>query len=257
MGILLPAVLSLLLTAVAAWPASRTVARYTARLRPALTASPTRLRGQVTACCLLFHALVLAVLALRQALDDGAPGVSTRLALTLLASPVAVLVTLACACDALCLRLPNLLLGTAAVPLVVGHLLRAWAMSAQIADPCLWAWDHQECQAVYTGYHAEASSYWPVLAPLLVAAGLTLVLALTARISHQLGAGDVKLIAILTFALAPFTCAGQVYALCLGLGAAGLVAAFRIALGRADRRTPIPLGPYLLGASAVTWCLSL
>lgn len=258
---LLPAILSLTvslaLTTAVAWPASRTVVRYTARLRPELGTSPTRLRARVTACCLLVHAAVLAALVLRQALDDGTPGVGARTGLALAASPVAVLVTLACACDVLCLRLPNLLLGLAAVPLVLCHLLRAWVMAAEVSDPCLWAADRQECQAVEAVHPADAPGYWPILAPLLVSAALTIALAVVSRLSHQIGPGDVKLLALLTFALAPFTAAGQVYALYLGLGAAGIAAGFRIALGRADRRTPIPLGPFLLGGYAVAWCLAL
>ncbi|WP_172120448.1 hypothetical protein [Actinomyces faecalis] len=256
MDILLPTCLSLALTTAVAWLGSRTVARYVARQRPEAVASPARLRCRTTACCVLLHAVVLTVLALWEVLDDSS-GAGTRLVLATLASPVAVLVTLACLCDALCMRLPNLLLGLAAVPLVLVHLLRAAVMASEIADPCSWAWDHQECQVAYTGYRAEASSYWPVLAPLLVAAGLTASLALSARLSRQIGAGDVKLVAVLTFTLAPFTTTGQVYALCLGLGAAGIAAGLRIALGRADRRTPVPLGPYLLGAFTVSWCLAL
>ena len=248
---------SLAVTGAVAWPGSSVVVRYVTQRRPDLAASPRRLRRRVVLWSLLCHVLVLGGLLLDYTGLKLLPEADLRLVLALLGSPVAMLVTLACVCDALCLRLPNILLGLAAVPVVLLHLARAFAMVSEARDPCTWSFEPAECRDQYAGWQASPADYLPVIQPLALAATLTLATALAARLSRQVGAGDVKLVALLTFTVAPFTPFGHVYALLAGLAAAGLVTGLRVALGRADRHTLVPLGPYLLGAFALTWCAGI
>ena len=99
---------------------------------------------------------------------------------------------------------------------------------------------------------------WSALVPILVGSAVTflglLVLALVSR--GALGMGDVKL-GLFTGAYLGWIGWGAIlWGTVLGLVLAGCYATGLLLLRRATRHTPIPLGPFLLGAVAILGLLS-
>ncbi|WP_315503698.1 A24 family peptidase [Actinomyces radicidentis] len=170
----------------------------------------------------LRDALLGAVLGLAAAGASLAGETGARLLGTaLLLSPALVLMTAACWVDLRVHRLPNRLLGAAAV-LVVTRAVLAGAWSA-----------------------------------LVVGTGLGLVLLVLALARTGLGMGDVKLEAVLGTWLGtsgPWT---AVQGLVGGLVIGGVVALALVMAGRAGRRTAIALGPSLLAGAVLAWAGAL
>lgn len=171
----------------------------------------------------LRDALLGAVLGLAVAAGASLAGeTGTRLLGTaLLLSPALVLMTAACWVDLRVHRLPNRLLGAAAV-LVVTRAVLVGAWSA-----------------------------------LGVSAGLGLALLVLALARTGLGMGDVKLEAVLGTWLGtsgPWT---AVQGLVGGLVIGGVVALALLMAGRAGRRTAIALGPSLLAGAVLAWAGAL
>jgi leader peptidase (prepilin peptidase)/N-methyltransferase len=96
--------------------------------------------------------------------------------------------------------------------------------------------------------HAGGSLFRPVVAGLAVFAIMYLVAFATAG---GVGLGDVKLGGVLAVYLGWFGWSQVVMGLAGGLVVAGLWAIARLAGGRADRRSQIPLGPFLIAAAFV------
>lgn len=157
--------------------------------------------------------------------------------LACVAGPLVTSLTGACLVDACCHRLPNKVLGPAALIALGGWVLVAvvrlahgagtWAAAVLVAT-CLLG-------GVVTG----------------------LVLLLMALVPSGLGLGDVKLGGVLGLWLAPL--GGDVIASAVvgGLVLAGLAAIMLMAARRVERHHMIAMGPYLLLGALAAWFLAL
>lgn len=169
--------------------------------------------------------------------------------------PFFVLAVAACVCDVLCLHLPNCLLLAVGIPLVLAHLLRAGLMYIDITDPCFMTVDVGECRDYQPDVTTPltASDFAPIYMPLIAAVATTAAIALISLLTRQVGLGDVKLVAVLTLALCPWTTLGVPLAIAAGCCIAGVITLMNLAMRRSRLSDPIPLGPYLLVATAAVW----
>lgn len=154
-----------------------------------------------------------------------------------LALPVMAALTVAASTDAVCHRLPNGLLGPAAL----------WAAT---------------CVAIDAGWRALASdepvqALAPVAGSLGAAAGLGIVTLVLSLAPSGLGMGDVKLCALIGLWLGRLHWAAPVLGVVAGLFLAGLVAIALMVTRRAHRHTMIAMGPYLIAGAFGVWGLAV
>ncbi|ARD41288.1 hypothetical protein [Actinomyces gaoshouyii] len=154
-----------------------------------------------------------------------------------LALPVVAALTVAGSTDAVCHRLPNVLLGLAAVGAGVGI---AAAVGLALAAG---------------GQGARVLA--PVVGSLGAAAALGGVGLLLSLVPSGFGMGDVKLLALVGLWLGRFGWAVPVVGTVLGLFLAGTVAIVLMAVRRARRDTMIAMGPYLIGGALTVWALAV
>lgn len=147
----------------------------------------------------------------------------------LLAVPVAVALCQAGSVDAVCHRLPNVLLGVAAFPALMSSIVRL------VQQPS-----------------ASAVLTW------LGAAALVLVVTtVLAFIGSGMGMGDVKLMGVAGLWLGSLSLLAPLGALMGGFLLAGPVALALMALKRIGRKEPMAFGPYLIAGILLSWALSI
>ena len=154
-----------------------------------------------------------------------------------LALPVVAALTVAGSTDAVCHRLPNVLLGPAAL----------WAAVGVTADIGL----------TLTSGDGAAHALVSLVGSLGAAAGLGGAGLLLALVPSGFGMGDVKLFALIGLWLGRFSWAVPVIGVILGLFLAGTVAIVLMVLRRAQRGTMIAMGPYLIVGAYAVWALAV
>ncbi|CAM2924409.1 prepilin peptidase [Actinomyces slackii] len=159
------------------------------------------------------------------------------IASTAVALPTVTILAVACSVDALSHRLPNRLLGWAALWLAGTILIR-----------CAWAL-------------ATGESWSQALRPAGTALGTACagmaVMVVLCLLPTGMGLGDAKLIGVLGLWLGHASAWSLVTALMLGFVLGGLAALGLLALGRAGRKDSIAFGPYLAIGGLLSWALSL
>ncbi|MCL3777064.1 MULTISPECIES: prepilin peptidase [unclassified Actinomyces] len=151
--------------------------------------------------------------------------------------PVLAALTVAGSTDAVCHRLPNRLLGPAAL----------WAAVCVVVDVLARL-------AAGTG---PAQALLPLAGALGAAAGLGGATLLLALVPSGIGMGDVKLCAITGLWLGRLGWAVPVAGVVAGLLLAGLAAIVLMVLRRAQRDTMIAMGPYLVAGACAAWVLAV
>lgn len=157
---------------------------------------------------------------------------------TALALPVVALLGVAGSVDAVCHRLPNRLLGAAALWLVVAIAGRSLARLATI----------EPVQA----------ALWPAGRAVLCALGVGAVVFMMWLIpASGMGLGDVKLCALLGLWLGYTAVEFAVTGVVVGFFIAGLVAIGLLVTRRAGRKDMLAFGPYLAVGGWLTWMLAV
>ncbi|QPL05002.1 MULTISPECIES: prepilin peptidase [Actinomyces] len=154
-----------------------------------------------------------------------------------LALPMMAALTVAGSTDAVCHRLPNGLLGPAAL----------WAAACVVI----------EVVARLAAGGGLSQALAPVGESLAAAAGLGAVTLLLALVPSGLGMGDVKLCALTGLWLGRFGWAVPVAGVVAGLFIAGTVAIVLMVLRLARRDTMIAMGPYLIVGAVAAWALAV
>lgn len=147
----------------------------------------------------------------------------------LLAAPVAVVLCQAGSVDAVCHRLPNVLLTVAAALALLGGILRLMG-----------------------GLGAATVPAWLGATALVLI--ITTVLAL---IGSGMGMGDVKLMGVAGLWLGSHGLLVPLGALMGGFLLAGPVALALMALKRIGRKDPMAFGPYLIAGILLSWAVSI
>ena len=148
----------------------------------------------------------------------------------ILAAPVAVVLCQAGSVDAVCHRLPDVLLASAAGFALISGGIRLWQQGPSLS----------------------ALGVWAGAAALVLA--ITTVLAL---IGSGMGLGDVKLMGVAGLWLGPHGLAVPLWSLMGGFLLAGPVALALIVFRRLGRKDPMAFGPYLIAGILITWALGL
>ncbi|MDO4242971.1 MAG: A24 family peptidase [Actinomyces sp.] len=158
-------------------------------------------------------------------------------AATVVAVPLMAVLCVACTVDAVCHRLPNILL------LCAGAWIVGATLMLLIVD-------------LATGASLEAA-VWPGLRAILCTISMVAALTVTAMLPSGLGIGDVKLWAVLGLWLGRFALWVPVAGLLLGFFAGGLAAIVFIALRRVGRKDRMAFGPYLVAGAWLSWALAI
>ncbi|RAX24133.1 MULTISPECIES: A24 family peptidase [unclassified Actinomyces] len=177
-------------------------------------------------------AAILCAVTLAWGLGHGAVGY------TALALPVVALLGVAGSVDAVCHRLPNRLLGTAALWLVVAIAGRSLVRLVTVESVHAALWPAGRATLCALGAGAAVFAMW-----LIPASGM--------------GLGDVKLCALLGLWLGYIAVDWVVAGLLLGFILAGLVAIGLLVTRRAGRKDTLAFGPYLAAGGWLAWLLAM
>ena len=223
---LVPPVVALVSLVLAVGPAASAARDYVARLEASSPSARTpRIRHPR-----LLERRPQAVVALALLVPVTWWGVlSGALADTVVALPFVAVLGAACCVDAVCHRLPDRLLGRAALWLIAATVVRLGA------------------EVVSGAPVGEAAR--PVGRAALSALGVGLVMYLLAMLPSGMGLGDVKLSALCALWLGQLSVEASVAGVMLGFLLGGLTAVVLLVLRRAGRKQRMAFGPYL-GAGA-------
>ena len=162
---------------------------------------------------------------------------SGALADTVVALPFVAVLGAACCVDAVCHRLPDRLLGRAALWLIAATVVRLGA------------------EVVSGAPVGEAAR--PVGRAALSALGVGLVMYLLAMLPSGMGLGDVKLSALCALWLGQLSVEASVAGVMLGFLLGGLTAVVLLVLRRAGRKQRMAFGPYLGAGAWLAWLLAV
>ena len=227
----------------AAGPAASAAREYVARLAATDSTDSTH-APQIRRPWLLetrFQAVIALVLMVPR-LWRGAHG---AVADTIVALPLVAVMGGACCVDAASHRLPNRLLGWAALWLIAATGLR---LGAEMLSSALGGTET-------SGAAGALGALWPVGRAALAALGIGIVMVVMALLPSGLGFGDVKLSALCALWLGQLSAEAPIMGIILGFFTGGLAALVLMALHRADRKTAIAFGPYLGAGAWLTWLL--
>ena len=238
------AVVAIAALVLAAGPAASAAREYVARLAASTDSADSTHAPQIRRPWLLerrFQALIALVL-MGPVLWRG---VDRALADTLVALPLVAVLGVACCVDAVSHRLPNRLLGWAALWLIAATGLR---LGAEMLSSALGGTET-------SGAAGALGALWPVGRAALAALGIGIVMVVMALLPSGLGFGDVKLSALCALWLGQLSAEAPIMGIILGFFTGGLAALVLMALHRADRKTAIAFGPYLGAGAWLTWLL--
>ena len=156
---------------------------------------------------------------------------------TVVALPFVAVLGAACCVDAVCHRLPDRLLGRAALWLIAATVVRLGA------------------EVVSGAPVGEAAR--PVGRAALSALGVGLVMYLLAMLPSGMGLGDVKLSALCALWLGQLSVEASVAGVMLGFLLGGLAAVVLLVLRRAGRKQRMAFGPYLGAGAWLAWLLAV
>ena len=162
---------------------------------------------------------------------------SGALADTVVALPFVAVLGAACCVYAVCHRLPDRLLGRAALWLIAATVVRLGA------------------EVVSGAPVGEAAR--PVGRAALSALGVGLVMYLLAMLPSGMGLGDVKLSALCALWLGQLSVEASVAGVMLGFLLGGLTAVVLLVLRRAGRKQRMAFGPYLGAWAWLAWLLAV
>ena len=231
---LVPPVVALVSLVLAVGPAASAARDYVARLEASSPSARTpRIRHPR-----LLERRPQAVVALALLVPVTWWGVlSGALADTVVALPFVAVLGAACCVDAVCHRLPDRLLGRAALWLIAATVVRLGA------------------EVVSGAPVGEAAR--PVGRAALSALGVGLVLYLLAMLPSGMGLGDVKLSALCALWLGQLSVEASVAGVMLGFLLGGLTAVVLLVLRRAGRKQRMAFGPYLGAGAWLAWLLAV
>lgn len=231
---LVPPVVALVSLVLAVGPAASATRDYVARLEASSPSARTpRIRHPR-----LLERRPQAVVALALLVPVTWWGVlSGALADTVVALPFVAVLGAACCVDAVCHRLPDRLLGRAALWLIAATVVRLGA------------------EVVSGAPVGEAAR--PVGRAALSALGVGLVMYLLAMLPSGMGLGDVKLSALCALWLGQLSVEASVAGVMLGFLLGGLTAVVLLVLRRAGRKQRMAFGPYLGAGAWLAWLLAV
>lgn len=231
---LVPPVVALVSLVLAVGPAASAARDYVARLEASSPSARTpRIRHPR-----LLERRPQAVVALALLVPVTWWGVlSGALADTVVALPFVAVLGAACCVDAVCHRLPDRLLGRAALWLIAATVVRLGA------------------EVVSGAPVGEATR--PVGRAALSALGVGLVMYLLAMLPSGMGLGDVKLSALCALWLGQLSVEASVAGVMLGFLLGGLAAVVLLVLRRAGRKQRMAFGPYLGAGAWLAWLLAV
>lgn len=231
---LVPPVVALVSLVLAVGPAASAARDYVARLEASSPSARTpRIRHPR-----LLERRPQAVVALALLVPVTWWGVlSGALADTVVALPFVAVLGAACCVDAVCHRLPDRLLGRAALWLIAATVVRLGA------------------EVVSGAPVGEATR--PVGRAALSALGVGLVMYLLAMLPSGMGLGDVKLSALCALWLGQLSVEASVAGVMLGFLLGGLTAVVLLVLRRAGRKQRMAFGPYLGAGAWLAWLLAV
>ena len=231
---LVPPVVALVSLVLAVGPAASAARDYVARLEASSPSARTpRIRHPR-----LLERRPQAVVALALLVPVTWWGVlSGALADTVVALPFVAVLGAACCVDAVCHRLPDRLLGWAALWLIAATVVRLGA------------------EVVSGAPVGEAAR--PVGRAALSALGVGLVMYLLAMLPSGMGLGDVKLSALCALWLGQLSVEASVAGVMLGFLLGGLAAVVLLVLRRAGRKQRMAFGPYLGAGAWLAWLLAV
>ena len=231
---LVPPVVALVSLVLAVGPAASAARDYVARLEASSPSARTpRIRHPR-----LLERRPQAVVALALLVPVTWWGVlSGALADTVVALPFVAVLGAACCVDAVCHRLPDRLLGRAALWLIAATVVRLGA------------------EVVSGAPVGEAAR--PVGRAALSALGVGLVMYLLAMLPSGMGLGDVKLSALCALWLGQLSVEASVAGVMLGFLLGGLTAVVLLILRRAGRKQRMAFGPYLGAGAWLAWLLAV
>ena len=231
---LVPPVVALVSLVLAVGPAASAARDYVARLEASSPSARTpRIRHPR-----LLERRPQAVVALALLVPVTWWGVlSGALADTVVALPFVAVLGAACCVDAVCHRLPDRLLGRAALWLIAATVVRLGAVVVSGAPV------------------GEAAR--PVGRAALSALGVGLVMYLLAMLPSGMGLGDVKLSALCALWLGQLSVEASVAGVMLGFLLGGLTAVVLLVLRRAGRKQRMAFGPYLGAGAWLAWLLAV
>ena len=231
---LVPPVVALVSLVLAVGPAASAARDYVARLEASSPSARTpRIRHPR-----LLERRPQAVVALALLVPVTWWGVlSGALADTVVALPFVAVLGAACCVDAVCHRLPDRLLGRAALWLIAATVVRLGA------------------EVVSGAPVGEAAR--PVGRAALSALGVGLVMYLLAMLPSGMGLGDVKLSALCALWLGQLSVEASVAGVMLGFLLGGLAAVVLLVLRRAGRKQRMAFGPYLGAGAWLAWILAV
>ena len=231
---LVPPVVALVSLVLAVGPAASAARDYVARLEASSPSARTpRIRHPR-----LLERRPQAVVALALLVPVTWWGVlSGALADTVVALPFVAVLGAACCVDAVCHRLPDRLLGRAALWLIAATVVRLGA------------------EVVSGAPVGEAAR--PVGRAALAALGVGLVMYLLALLPSGMGLGDVKLSALCALWLGQLSVEASVAGVMLGFLLGGLTAVVLLVLRRAGRKQRMAFGPYLGAGAWLAWLLAV
>ena len=231
---LVPPVVALVSLVLAVGPAASAARDYVARLEASSPSARTpRIRHPR-----LLERRPQAVVALALLVPVTWWGVlSGALADTVVALPFVAVLGAACCVDAVCHRLPDRLLGRAALWLIAATVVRLGA------------------EVVSGAPVGEAAR--PVGRAALSALGVGLVMYLLAMLPSGMGLGDVKLSALCALWLGQLSVEASVAGVMLGFLLGGLTAVVLLVLRRAGREQRMAFGPYLGAGAWLAWLLAV
>lgn len=231
---LVPPVVALVSLVLAVGPAASAARDYVARLEASSPSARTpRIRHPR-----LLERRPQAVVALALLVPVTWWGVlSGALADTVVALPFVAVLGAACCVDAVCHRLPDRLLGRAALWLIAATVVRLGA------------------EVVSGAPVGEAAR--PVGRAALSALGVGLIMYLLAMLPSGMGLGDVKLSALCALWLGRLSVEASVAGVMLGFLLGGLAAVVLLVLRRAGRKQRMTFGPYLGAGAWLAWLLAV
>lgn len=231
---LVPPVVALVSLVLAVGPAASAARDYVARLEASSPSARTpRIRHPR-----LLERRPQAVVALALLVPVTWWGVlSGALADTVVALPFVAVLGAACCVDAVCHRLPDRLLGRAALWLIAATVVRLGA------------------EVVSGAPVGEAAR--PVGRAALSALGVGLVMYLLAMLPSGMGLGDVKLSALCALWLGQLSVEASVAGVMLGFLLGGLTAVVLLVLRRAGCKQRMAFGPYLGAGAWLAWLLAV
>lgn len=231
---LVPPVVALVSLVLAVGPAASAARDYVARLEASSPSARTpRIRHPR-----LLERRPQAVVALALLVPVTWWGIlSGALADTVVALPFVAVLGAACCVDAVCHRLPDRLLGRAALWLIAATVVRLGA------------------EVVSGAPVGEAAR--PVGRAALSALGVGLVMYLLAMLPSGMGLGDVKLSALCALWLGQLSVEASVAGVMLGFLLGGLTAVVLLVLRRAGRKQRMAFGPYLGAGAWLAWLLAV